>query len=134
MSQDVVPPFKNYGGAGTHSRRGVVYLLQPSSIPCGHSRLFDQVFSAAAWAVKPDHEVDRIAHVGDEDPVLVLAGFEQLVLLGFLCFPNRDSTLSIAVLTVSPVLVNPKDPSRARKPPMSSNNLKRSVVPGSNSE
>ena len=31
-------------------------------------------------------EVDGIAHVGHEDPVFVLAGFEQLVLLGFLGF------------------------------------------------
>src|SRR6516162_4084605 len=46
--------------------------------------LFNQVFGAAPLAVKPDHEVDRIAHVGHEDPVLVLAGLEQLVLLGLL--------------------------------------------------
>ena len=47
-------------------------------------RLLDQVFRATALVVKPDHEVDGIAEVGHEDPVLVLAGLEQLVLLGLL--------------------------------------------------
>src|SRR6516225_8387974 len=44
-------------------------------------RLFNQVFGAATLTVKPDYEVDRILHVGHEDPVFVLAGLEQLVLL-----------------------------------------------------
>src|SRR5450759_1029665 len=47
-------------------------------------RLFDQVFRSAALVVKPDHEVDRIFHVGHEYSVSVLAGFEQLVLPAFL--------------------------------------------------
>ena len=52
-------------------------------------RLLDQVLRAASLIVKPDHEIEGIAEVGYEDPVLVLAGFEQLVLLGFLGFPFR---------------------------------------------
>ena len=57
-------------------------------------RLFDQVFRAAPLVVKPDHEVDGIAHVGHEDPVFVLAGFEQLVLLGFLRLPFPRAAFS----------------------------------------
>ena len=44
---------------------------------------FDQVFGATTLAVEPDHEVDRVTPVGHEDPVFVLAAFEQLVLHGF---------------------------------------------------
>src|SRR5882762_10518503 len=58
-------------------------MRRQSSVIVG---LFNQVFGAAALAVKPDHEVDGIAHVGHEDPVFVLTGFEQLVLLDFLGF------------------------------------------------
>jgi hypothetical protein len=47
-------------------------------------RLLNQVFRAATLVVKPDHEVDGLGQVGHEDSILVLAGFEQLVLLGFL--------------------------------------------------
>src|SRR6516162_784349 len=49
-------------------------------------RLFDQVFGAAPLSVKPDHEINGLDEVGDEHPVLVLAGFEQLVLLRLLGF------------------------------------------------
>src|SRR5882724_205896 len=44
----------------------------------------DQVFRAATLAVKPDYEGNGIRHVSDEDSICVLAGFEQLVLFGFL--------------------------------------------------
>jgi hypothetical protein len=40
-------------------------------------------FRAATVVVKPEHEVDGLAEVGHQHPILVLAGFEQLVLLGF---------------------------------------------------
>src|SRR3989442_10302628 len=49
-------------------------------------RLFDQVLGATALAVKPDHEINGLDEVGDEHPVLVLAGLEQLVLLSLLGF------------------------------------------------
>src|SRR5712691_5537439 len=49
-------------------------------------RLLDQVFGAATLTVKPDHEINGLDEVGDEHPVLVLAGLEQLVLLGILGF------------------------------------------------
>src|SRR5258708_36880299 len=49
-------------------------------------RLLDQVFGAATLTVKPDHEINGLDEVGDEHPVLVLAGLEQLVLLGLLGF------------------------------------------------
>src|SRR6266436_6053416 len=49
-------------------------------------RLLDQVFGTATLTVKPDHEINGLDEVGDEHPVLVLAGFEQLVLLALLGF------------------------------------------------
>src|SRR5207302_9461305 len=49
-------------------------------------RLFDQVLGAATLAVKPNHEINGLNEVGDEHSVLVLAGLEQLVLLGLLGF------------------------------------------------
>src|SRR5260370_42681008 len=49
-------------------------------------RLFDQVFGAATRAVKPDREINGLDEVGDKHAVLVLAGLEQLVLLGLLGF------------------------------------------------
>src|ERR1035441_1997396 len=50
-------------------------------------RLFDQILRTAALAVKPDHEGYGLAQGGHEDSILVLAGFEQLVLLAFLPAP-----------------------------------------------
>src|SRR5206468_12068636 len=49
-------------------------------------RLLGQGSSATTLAVKPEHEINGLHEVGDEHPVLVLAGFEQLVLLGLLGF------------------------------------------------
>jgi len=42
-------------------------------------RLFDQVFGAATLAVKPDHEINGLPEADDEQPVLALAGFDQVV-------------------------------------------------------
>src|ERR1700683_3736080 len=46
--------------------------------------LLDQIFRDTPLVVKPEDEVDRVAEVCYQDPILVLAGFEQLVLLGLL--------------------------------------------------
>src|SRR5947207_13982428 len=46
--------------------------------------LLDQVFRPTPLVIEPDHEIDGLLEVSYEDPVLVLAGFEQLVLLGLL--------------------------------------------------
>lgn len=43
-------------------------------------RFLDQVLSPGALIVKPHEPVDRLVHVGDEDSILVLLGFKELIL------------------------------------------------------